>query len=47
VPPRSCILHDPTMDTKAKLLLAGLALIVLAFMVIYGLLAILGGPSCC
>ena len=35
------------MDTKAKLLLAGLALVVLAFMVVYGLLAILAGPSCC
>jgi len=35
------------MDTKAKLVLAAMALFVLALIVIYGLLAILGGPSCC
>jgi len=35
------------MDTKAKLLLAGLALVVLGLMVMYGLLAILSGPTCC
>jgi len=35
------------MDTKAKLLVAGMAFIILAFMVIYGLMAILTPPSCC
>lgn len=40
-----CKLHDRAMDTKTKLIVAGLTFIVLLFLVISGLLAFTGPPT--
>jgi hypothetical protein len=44
---RRCIGHDPAVTTRTKLLIVGMALLVLAFLVIGGILAIASPPSSC
>jgi hypothetical protein len=39
--------QDPGVDTRTKLLIVGMALLVLAFLVIGGILAITSPPSSC
>lgn len=44
---RASIRHDPRVDTRTKLFIIGMALLVLAFLVIGGILAIASPPSSC
>jgi hypothetical protein len=41
------MLHGSDMDTKTKLVIAGLLVLVLAFLVIGGIIAIASPPSSC